>query len=371
MWLQDYIHWMVFIAFLVFLFYEYNRHKSDTDYRSVAVQYEPPKGISILRAGLLLDKNADYKDFSAATMELATKGYLTIGKSVDKKIKVPILKRTDKPVKDLSSDLEYLLNKVIFDGNTVFEVGTGTAKKASRLKRGFKAINKGLYAWANNMAYIKHDLPKVRMIFLLKCLIVLLLILVLTLIAFQKYEADIINTLVISFGFFFNGIVVFVLMGKGRWLLKAGLSIFVLFGVTVPLILTFQKHSIPLSHVLLSPVSVLFLSALATGYVYKKIGGLSIKGEQVKKHLLGYKIFIQRIKQDEIKRNITKDPFYVEKVLPFAILFGEADHLLGYFGELDHHEKKTGRKHLSAEDLARQAKVRSYYLDKVTKIFSS
>ena len=90
---------------------------------------------------------------------------------------------------------------------------------------------------------------------------------------------------------------------------------------------------------------------MATAFVDKKIGGLSIKGEQIKKHLLGYKIFIQRIKQDEIKRHIKEDPFYLEKTLPFAVLFGEASHLLGYFGDLDYYDEKTIRREKSKQRL--------------------
>ena len=43
-------------------------------------QYELPKDMTALRAGLLIDQSADNKDFAAAIIELAQRGYLDIRK---------------------------------------------------------------------------------------------------------------------------------------------------------------------------------------------------------------------------------------------------------------------------------------------------
>ena len=50
----------------------------DEDHRSIAVQYEPPKDLSLLQSGLILDRFTDNEDFAPAVLELAQQGYLEI-----------------------------------------------------------------------------------------------------------------------------------------------------------------------------------------------------------------------------------------------------------------------------------------------------
>ena len=85
---------------------------------------------------------------------------------------------------------------------------------------------------------------------------------------------------------------------------------------------------------LFGPFGVLLILVAAMFYTYKKIGRFTQKGAYTRKHLLGLHEFISRVKQDEIKRRLDEDPLYLEKLLPYAVLFDETKHWLSFFGLL-------------------------------------
>ncbi len=65
-------HWGALVAFFLWLWYYAKRFGAEDRAGSVAPQYYPPKGLSLLESGLILDKFADKEDFSAAILELGT-----------------------------------------------------------------------------------------------------------------------------------------------------------------------------------------------------------------------------------------------------------------------------------------------------------
>jgi len=90
-------HWAALFGFVLFFYQKLREQTGFIDHRSIAVQYQSPKGLSLLQAGLLLDKRAHNKDFAAALLELAQLGYLTIHQ--EEKAVAPLLKRTDKKIR--------------------------------------------------------------------------------------------------------------------------------------------------------------------------------------------------------------------------------------------------------------------------------
>ena len=364
-------HWLALLGFLAYFWREFKRYSGFSDKRSIAVQYNPPKGLSLLRSGLLLDKRADNEDFAAAIMELGYLGYLEIDQrepEFNKKLKeVPIigglidkasttvLTRTDKPAEGLSDDQDYLLNKLLFNGNTQFELKSGSRSKAEKLKDGFDTINKRLYAWVANTGYMQENPREVRTKFLIKSILLLLPVLALTVFTiYKRFGADSVFVLIFPVVFGVAGMSVFFAksgLGFGLFNKVFGL-VFAGFGM-MPLLMLFEK-GLTINQLIFGPIGVLLLLIAVLFFVYKKLGRFTPKGAAVQKQLLGLKQFIKRVKQDEIKRRLAEDPLYLEKLLPYAVLFGETKHWLHFFDELNvsapvwYHGDPSGIQHFSS-----------------------
>jgi len=65
------------VAFAV-AFTTWRRRGRDPKQRPIAVQYEPPAGITPAEAGTLIDNSADLRDITATLVDLAVRGYLKI-----------------------------------------------------------------------------------------------------------------------------------------------------------------------------------------------------------------------------------------------------------------------------------------------------
>ena len=143
-WFLGVWHWGALAGFLLYFRYVLQKYTGFIDRRSIAVRYYPPKDMSVLEAGLVLDKFADIKDFSAAVLELAEHGYIEIYQ--ENKKDDPLLKRTSKSTESLGMDQKYLLDHVFFKGSSQsYTLSKGTESKAKSLQSGFKQINDNLY----------------------------------------------------------------------------------------------------------------------------------------------------------------------------------------------------------------------------------
>jgi hypothetical protein len=73
-------NWPLFIPFFVFfgMFYVWFTRGRDPRRRAIAVQYEPPDGLSPGELGTLVDNTAAMRDVMATLVDLAVRGYLTI-----------------------------------------------------------------------------------------------------------------------------------------------------------------------------------------------------------------------------------------------------------------------------------------------------
>ena len=171
-WFLANFHWAALVGFLFYLREMYKKHTGFIDQRSIAVQYEAPKGLSLLQSGLVLDKFTDKEDYAAAVLELAELGHLEIDQK-DKKLD-PLLKRIVTSTKNLTMDQRYLLDHVLFKGKNSFVMSSGSESKATSLQEGFKYINNHLYNWSVADGYMVENPQRVRKEFLLKSLFFLL-----------------------------------------------------------------------------------------------------------------------------------------------------------------------------------------------------
>lgn len=73
-------NWALFIPVLAFgvMFWLWRSRGRDPRVGAIAVQYEPPAGLSPGEAGTLVDNSAAMRDITATTVDLAVHGYLTI-----------------------------------------------------------------------------------------------------------------------------------------------------------------------------------------------------------------------------------------------------------------------------------------------------
>jgi len=328
-WFLENWHWGALAGFLLYFRTMFKRYTGFEDKRSIAVQYEAPKGLSLLQSGLILDKFADNEDFSAAILELGYLGYLTI-EHKDKRHN-PVLKRTEKNADTLSLDQRYLLDNILFKDTNSFIMSESSEDKAQALLAGFSHINDNLYSWSVSDGYMSENPHCVRNSFLLKSVLGLLPVLGLMIYTlYTQLGAEALMLLIFPVVFGAVGLSIF--FGQKAWSAKLFGLVFLGFGM-MPLFVFFDK-GISLQSLFLEPLGVFIILIVALYMLYKKIGKFTKKGAFASTHLLGLKTYISRVKEDEIKRRLAMDPLYLEKLLPYAVLFKESKHWLSFYDTL-------------------------------------
>ena len=113
--------------------------------------------------------------------------------------------------------------------------------------------------------------------------------------------------------------------------LYTGSNICDYFAITVLFIAYFAPHDerymMPL--VLLCIMALVMLSIIYMSN--KRLGYLTPKGRALQNHLFGLKEFVQRADSDRINRLLQDDPLYLERMLPYAMIFGLTEHWMGQF----------------------------------------
>jgi len=81
-------NWPLAIPIPVFfaIFAVWRRRGKDPAQRPIAVQYEPPAGLTPAEAGTLIDNSADMRDITATLVDLAVRGHLKIEERDDRKL---------------------------------------------------------------------------------------------------------------------------------------------------------------------------------------------------------------------------------------------------------------------------------------------
>jgi uncharacterized protein (TIGR04222 family) len=131
-------NWPLGIPIPVFLlaFAAWRRRGRDPRQLPIAVQYEPPQGLTPAEAGTLLDNSADMRDITATLVDLAVRGYLRIEERDDRKLFGLIggreygLHRLEPPAGGSLAPHEQLLLDGIFSGR-------GSSVELSQLENEF------------------------------------------------------------------------------------------------------------------------------------------------------------------------------------------------------------------------------------------
>ena len=259
-------NWPLVIPIPVFLlvFWRWWRRGRDPRRRPIAVQYEPPAGMSPGETGTLLDNNVDMRDITATLVDLAVRGYLRIEEQQNPKLfglfgggTTYTLHRL-KPTDGLAGH-----ERVVFDG--IFSHGDHVP--LDELKDEFYTqlgpIRDAIYDQLKGSGFYQNRPDKVKQIWL-GC-----------------------------------GIGFAILIGVGGAFVAAAF--------------------------LLTPVSFV-IAAIVSGIILVIFAQImparTEAGTRALEHVLGFEEFLRRVESENLKRVIIGHPELFDKYLPYAMAFG-------------------------------------------------
>jgi len=303
------IYLYLFIAILGIYFY-YSKYKMP--YISKSPKYYPPKDLSVLKAGLLIDEVADLKDISTAVLELATKGYLKIEYKSN-----GIFFKKLKNGEDLNDEQAILFEQLVGD------IEIGDIRYSKNVSIDGNQINNWLYDWGLKEGYFFETLSNLQFSFLFKIGLFLL-----PFIGYAFYQ---------NFGFNFSLIfdkaiiLVFIIIGVEIFFSRSLISKIVgIIFVSFAIYMFYLESAIEYEYTILLSI-IPFVFAM---YLSNKLSVYTPKGIKKLKYLLGLQEFILRVEKDKIERFLKEDPNYLDKMLPYAVLFG-VEHWLELYIEFD------------------------------------
>jgi len=325
--LLDYLYLILFLPITLYLRNLYKKYAGFVDKRAIAVMYEPPKDITVLQAGLILDAKADNKDYAAAILELAVKGYIKIEQDDDK----IVLIATDKNRNNLEEDLKMLLDGLLPNAKSKFYLEENNISQAQNMQMLFNTINEKLYDISVQKGYFKERPYNSKKEFLKKAILAILPFGVY--LAYYLYTSFGIDGVIMTiFPLVFTTLGINVMMQGGVFSVIFGL-VFAAVG-SAPLISSIDKFN-GISNIVFGPIGFMIALIAAVIYLSKRVSKITQKGAYIKTHLLGLQEFIKRVKTDEIKYRLQQDPLYLEKLLPYAVLFKESKHWIELFNQLN------------------------------------
>ncbi|HWC72959.1 MAG TPA: LemA family protein [Gemmatimonadales bacterium] len=253
------------IPVLLFGFLAWRRGGVDPQSRPIAVQYEPPRGMTAAEAGTLLDNSADMRDITATLIDLAVRGYFRIEEEQIPKLFGFLGGGTTYRFHRLKThDGLAPHEEAVFDG--IFSE-RGDDVSLDELKDKFykqlPSVRDAIFDALTATGYYKNRPDKVR----------------------QKWI-----TLAVTIG---------LIIGVGG---------------------TYLSHWLlftPLPFIIAGIVSAIILLLFAT-----IMPARTEPGARALEQVLGFEEFLRRVEADHLKRVIVGHPELFDKYLPFAMAFG-------------------------------------------------
>jgi len=332
--------WILFFILLDIVWFKRDALGLKRDTRSVVMRYNVPRNFSVLQSGLIMDKNLDREDIYAALMELSYLGYIKIEESDDN----VILKRIAKERGKLSDDQWELLEAFFKESNS-FVPKDATVSETEKLLKNISNIYNNLYIWAKKQGYTVGNLNKTREKGFMKIFTVLLPLLVLSIVIAMNtdYTGEEISYILFCI---FSILLPWFIVSYITVSFKMQISSLV-FGIVLWIELMRKdifpvQRGMSLEDVLGSYIAVMVFLAIFSFVFVWKIGRYTTKGKDAVRELKGFEIFIGSAKEDEIRRRLKEEPNYVDKMLPYAMLFSQVKHWLEMYDILNiPHLEKT------------------------------
>ena len=289
---------------------------------SISPKYYPPKNLTVLEAGVIKDNFVDFKELKPAIIELANLGYIKFKEMEKNDI---YLEKQEKDPTPLSSDQKLLLNGIF---SNVLLVNTKFLKIDSDI---FNAIKDTLHNNLVKKGYYTTSVRKARDSFVLMAAVAGILSLG-GLLWYIFKDTGLENIFPVAIVSVFIGIGFLMLVSNS----KNGDFSGSLFAIGWIVMSSFFLYSVVYSKgVFISIVFAILLIFIGILIIYKKLNTLSFKGLNAKRYLLGLKEFIKRAEQDKIKFFLQEDKQFLNKLLPYAMLFELNNHWLNLYQELN------------------------------------
>lgn len=317
----EYWYWGMLVVFFVYFYRILEKSVGIKSIRAIPIRYYPPKGLSVIQAGVLYDRFTETKDFSASVLELAMLGYLSIHKQKNKDI---LLTCTKKKSDALNEEQRYLLKKVLFRGLSKSYTLLGSASvPESKMLQDFDAISHRVSKWAVDEGYLVENPKKARRRFVWQTLLLFVVM------AVMIYLSGMVSGFFAYIALFFIYIPLFFLTYSKSKAAKIIISIFPTV-IILPIILNDEFRMVLFEELHLWLYIVIGIIIMAFRFTYEYVGTFTSKGLQARNWLSGFELFLKRVKKDEIQRRIEEDPHYLDKVLPYAVMYGISSHELDF-----------------------------------------
>ncbi|MEA2029174.1 MAG: DUF2207 domain-containing protein [Campylobacterota bacterium] len=325
LWLELWRYFYIPIA-LLFLHSLYSRAKESGMRgffgRSFPPYYYPPKGLSIMQASVVLNGASERKDIFPAILELAQKGYITIHNNEDDPY---ILKNKKIRETHLSYDQKAIMKALFKKDKDRYEF-TSIVSSVESLRR--SVVKK------SSETFFTEESSSFKGKFLLNALFWFVALFSYgAYIAYIFYGEEVMAlcigwmvTMVIGVWWFFYS-----LQAKS-WL--GGILSFMWIVFFSGFIVAIMDELPSIDAIYMTPVPLVLIIIPALFFIHSRIHPLSDKGLETYTQLIGLKKFIEQVDKDRIKELLKKDPNYMDRVLPYATLFGLNDHWIELSDEI-------------------------------------
>jgi hypothetical protein len=300
------VYWnLVFLTiYALVLYYMARGYGSFGALGSIPVRYKPPKGMSLLQSGFIIDETHDTKDIMAAIIELANLGYIKI----QEKEGVKYLVKLKKHPQGITLDQEYLFNKILFPTNNFFILDSDNIKTFQNLFGLKQKIEDRLKL----NGYLHFNIKRAQLSFMTIALLMALPVYIFSLYTIKLIYTPDVFLLMIYYSLFLFVHVIFTVVKRAS---IAGIAMY--FFIAFPLL--FMSDS--WIELLAGPVLSIPAIAILIIYFDKKISRLTGKGLKAFKELQGYSEFIQRTEAPKLKHLLKEDPEYIDQHLAYALMF--------------------------------------------------
>ena len=292
------------------------------DNSSIPVKYRAPKDLTLLEAGLLKDNFVDFEELKPAILELANLGFI----KMNNKYGELYLERTSKSSNSLQKDQKLLLDEIFGEKN---EISANDIKITDSFFNNIKDI---VHSAMISKGFFNSSIRRARDSFVFLAILITLVSIGVFLYYILKESGGMEFIYPFLFMTAFVGVGTYMLINSLRSRDFMGM-IFSIIWIGISIL--FMYNVIYSKELLIAIAIIIAIAAIGIYFIYKNMNTLSFKGIIAKRNLLGLKEFIAKAEKDKIAFFLKEDKEYLNKLLPYAMLFGLNKHWLKLYKELD------------------------------------